>query len=340
MMNDELKPAILSSRSSFIVHHSPKMPAYYLKQDQEIPADCRGGAVTIGNFDGVHRGHQQILQEVRRQGRPAVAVTFDPHPLQLLRPAQFQPLVTSVNRRVELLHGHGADHVLILAVTRTFLQLSAREFFDEVLCRRLDARVAVEGPNFGFGRNREGTVETLTALCQQAGRRLVVVPPLEWEGKAISSSRIRNELLAGAVGKARLLLGRPFSLEGTVGTGQARGKTIGFPTANLQGITTLIPGDGVYAVRVLWHDKKFYGAANIGPNPTFGENARKVEVHLIDFAGDLYGQTLSVEFIERIRNTKPFATVQELKDQLERDVEFARTAASQDPDRFLPSAIP
>jgi len=316
------------------------MATHSLCWNDTVPSNCRAGVVTIGNFDGVHRGHQQLLQELRRQGRPALAVTFEPHPLQLLRPELFQPLVTTVDRRAALLHQYGADHVLILAVTPAFLQQTAREFFDEVVCRRLDARVVVEGPNFGFGYNREGSVETLKVLCQEAGRELIVVPPLEWEGKPISSSRVRNELLAGAVEKARVLLGRPFALEGIVGKGQARGKTLGFPTANLEGVTTLVPGDGVYAVRALLQDKRYSGAANIGPNPTFAEKARKIEVHLIDFTGDLYGQTLSVEFIERIRNTRPFASVQELKEQLARDVEFARTAASQDPDRFPPSAIP
>jgi riboflavin kinase/FMN adenylyltransferase len=297
---------------------------HFLQWNEAVAADCRGGAASIGNFDGVHRGHQQLMEEVRRQGRPALAVTFDPHPLQLLRPKQFQPLVTTVDRRAELLHEYGADHVLIFKVTTDFLNLSAREFFDEILCRRLDARVIVEGPNFGFGQGREGNVETLRMLCQEAGRTLVVVPPLEWEGNPISSSRIRDKLLAGAVSKAAVLLGRPFALEGTVGTGQARGKTIGFPTANLEGVTTLVPGDGVYAVRVLWQGKSYPGAANIGPNPTFGEQARKIEVHIIDYSGDLYGQVLTVEFIERIRDTRPFAGVEELKEQLRRDVEQAR----------------
>jgi len=300
------------------------MSTHYLQWTDSVPAECRGGAVTIGNFDGVHRGHQQILAEVCRQGRPALAVTFDPHPLQILRPEQFQPLVTTVIRRADLLHEYGADHVLILATTPALLQLTAREFFDQVLCRRLDARVIVEGPNFGFGRNREGNVEILKAYCHEAGRKLVVVPPLEWEGKPISSSRVRNELLAGAVSKASVLLGRPFSLEGIVGKGQARGKSLGFPTANLEGITTLVPGDGVYAVRVHYQGKTWPGAANIGPNPTFGEQARKIEVHIIDFAGDLYGQSLNVEFIERIRNTRPFASAQELVEQLRRDVDQAR----------------
>jgi riboflavin kinase/FMN adenylyltransferase len=304
------------------------MASHLLNWTDPVPTECRGGAITIGNFDGVHRGHQHIVAEVCRQGRPALAVTFDPHPLQILRPKQFQPLVTTVSRRAALLHEYGADHVLILAATPALLQLTSREFFNQVLCQRLDARVVIEGPNFGFGQNREGNVETLKAYCQEASRKLVVVPPLEWEGKPISSSRVRNELLAGAVAKASILLGRPFSLEGTVGKGQARGKSLGFPTANLEGVTTLVPGDGVYAVRVQNQSKTWPGAANIGPNPTFGEQARKIEVHVIDFAGDLYGQTLNVAFIERIRDTRPFASVQELVEQLRRDVDQARKLAA------------
>src|SRR5260370_20947574 len=217
------------------------MANHSLQWNEPVPAACRGGAVTIGNFDGVHRGHQQLLAEVRRQGRGAVAVAFDPHPLQLLRPEHFQPLVTTVAHRAALLQDYGADHVLILAASHALLQLSPRDFFDQVLCRRLDARVIVEGPNFGCGHNRAGTAETLRAFCQETERKLLVAGPLAWEGKPIASSRARNQLLAGAVNKASVLLGRPFSLEGAVGKGQCRGHTLGFPTANLENVTSLVP---------------------------------------------------------------------------------------------------
>jgi riboflavin kinase/FMN adenylyltransferase len=288
--------------------------------------------VTIGNFDGVHRGHQELLAEVKRRARgltgPAVAVTFHPHPLELLRPEQFQPLLTAVACRAEMMLDLGADHVVVLIVSHSFLQRSAHEFFDEVIVQNLHARIIVEGPNFGFGHNREGNLATLKQLCTQTGQELVVVPRFEWQGKIVSSSRVRQDLLEGDVGSAAELLGRPFRLLGVVGKGAGRGQKLGFPTANLEHINTLIPCDGVYAVRVLFRDKIVAGAANIGPNPTFGEQKRKVEVHLLVFNGDLYGKPLALDFLERLRNTRPFAGAQDLVEQLKKDVEQVRLLPS------------
>jgi riboflavin kinase/FMN adenylyltransferase len=304
------------------------MASHLLHWDSAVAEECRKGAVTIGNFDGVHRGHQELLAELKRQAAavagPAVAVTFDPHPLKLLRPEQFQPLLTTVSERADLVHAYGADHVVILSATLPLLQLSPRQFFDQVLLQRLNAQALVEGPNFGFGRNREGTIETLQTLCDDSGRQLAVVPPFYWEGKIVSSSRVRQDIEAGTVGHAAQLLGHPFRLTGTVGPGQRRGQTLGFPTANLEGISTLVPGNGVYAVRVFLNEQVWAGAANIGPNPTFGEHARKIEVHLLDFEGDLYGKVLAVDFVERLRETRPFANADELARQLRMDVEQAR----------------
>jgi riboflavin kinase/FMN adenylyltransferase len=308
------------------------MATHFLKWDDQIPEACRGGAVTIGNFDGVHRGHQDLLAEVKRRAQalpgPAVAVTFHPHPLQLLRPKQFQPLLTTVACRAEVIHGYGADHVVVLATTPRFLQLTAADFCERVLCAGLDARAIVEGPNFGFGRNREGNIDTLKDFCQRAQRELTVVPPFQWEGKTVSSSRVRNELLQGAVRSAAALLGRPFRIVGLVSRGQERGRKLGFPTANLDNIATLLPADGVYAVRASFQDRSLAAAANIGPNPTFGENAHKVEVHLIDFQGELLGKTLAVDFIERLRDTRAFAGVEELIQQLTLDVKQVRDLAA------------
>jgi len=307
------------------------MATHFLKWDDPVADCCRRGAVTIGNFDGVHRGHQELLAEVKRRAQalsgPAVAVTFHPHPLELLRPQQFQPLLTTVACRAEVLHEYGADHVIVLAATPGLLQLSAPEFFQRVLCSSLDVRVLVEGPNFGFGRNREGNIDTLRAFCQGARRELIVVPPFQWEGKTVSSSRVRKELLYGAVRNAADLLGRPFRLVGVVGRGQERGRKLGFPTANLEQIATMVPADGVYAVRALFQDRVFAAAANIGPNPTFGEQARKVEVHLIDFTGELRGRTLAVDFIDRLRDTRSFASAEELIQQLKVDINQARDRA-------------
>jgi riboflavin kinase/FMN adenylyltransferase len=297
------------------------------------PEGCREGAVTIGNFDGVHRGHAALLAEVcaraRASGGPAVALTFDPHPIQVLRPDQAPPVLTTTADRCRLLHELGAEWVVILRATSSLLGLSAAEFFEQVVRQRLAARCLVEGVNFGFGHGREGNVATLAELCRSAGLGLTVVPPVQVDGAEASSSRIRAALLRGDVSEAALLLGRPYRLQGTVGTGQRRGATLGFPTANLEDVPTLVPGDGVYAARAAWNGQTGPAAVNVGPNPTFGENARKVEVHLLDFHGDLYGQELTIDFLRRLRDTRRFGSAAELIAQLRRDVEMARAAVSE-----------
>ncbi|HEY7428287.1 MAG TPA: bifunctional riboflavin kinase/FAD synthetase [Gemmataceae bacterium] len=307
------------------------MAAHTIDWQAMPPDECRAGAVTVGNFDGVHRGHAALLAELRRQARavngPAVALTFDPHPIELLRPGQSPPQLTTPEDRARLLHELGAEHVLVLRVTQEMLALRAAEFFAQVLQERLHTRALVEGPNFGFGRGREGNVQTLAQLCIPAGIQLAVVPPVVLEGVEISSSRVRSLLATGSVREAAALLGRPYRLHGTVGVGERRGRKLGFPTANLEQLRTLAPGDGVYAVRLAAQGELWAGAANIGPNPTFGENARKVEVHLIEFHGDLYGQPLAVDFVERLRDTRPFATIEELVEQLRRDIQEAREIA-------------
>lgn len=296
------------------------------------PEECRGGAISFGNFDGVHRGHAALLSQLGRQakelGCSAVAVTFDPPPLRLLHPELFQPVLTTLPERIRLLRECGATHVLILRTTHELLQLSAREFFHEVVCGRLQTRGLVEGENFGFGRNREGNVGLLRDFCTDAGIPLAIVPPqIAGDGGVISSSRVRHALLLGRVEEVIGLLGRPYLLTGEVARGQRRGQTLGFPTANLERVATLIPVDGVYAVRAGVGQQVWPGAANIGPNPTFGEQARKVEVHLIGYRGDLYGQSLRVEFLARLRDTRPFAGPAELVEQLHRDVADARRVA-------------
>lgn len=309
------------------------MTVVHLGWNETPPAGLRGGALAIGNFDGVHRGHGALLAELRRQaadvGGPAVAVTFDPHPLQLLRPDQFQTILTTVVDRAALIEAQGVSGVVVLRTTPALLRLTAHDFFDQVIRDRLGARALAEGTNFGFGRDREGDIDTLADLCGERGLRLAVVPPFLWEGKPVSSSRVRKALERGAVREAADLLGRPYRLRGTVGTGQRRGQTLGFPTANLEGVQTVVPSDGVYAVRVHSPGGTWPGAANVGPNPTFGEQARKIEVHLIGFQGDLYGQTLGVDFIERLRDTRPFGGPAELIAQLRADVERAAQIATQ-----------
>jgi riboflavin kinase/FMN adenylyltransferase len=293
-----------------------------------LPEAFRQGAITIGNFDGVHLGHQALLVETVRQARllsgPAVAVTFDPHPQQLLRPEAFQPPLTTAAYRSELLEGHGAEHVVVLEITPEFLKLSARDFFERLIRQGLAARAIVEGFNFAFGRAREGTIGVLRSLAQDAGIAVNVLEAHNLGGKAVSTSRVRAELAVGNVAAACQLLGRAYRLVGTVGAGQRRGRTLGFPTANLQNVPTFIPRDAVYAVRARMRRKWWPAAANIGPNPTFGEQARKVEVHVIGFEGDLYNEVLSVDFVERLRDTRTFSGPAELADQLRQDVAEAQ----------------
>jgi riboflavin kinase/FMN adenylyltransferase len=312
------------------------MPCYSFDWTEAPPPECRQGAVSFGNFDGVHRGHASLIHELRKLGGavggPAVAVTFDPHPLQLLRPASFLPVLTNMPDRAALLQAVGADHVLILKATPELLQLSAGDFFAKVVCERLGARAMAEGVNFAFGHNREGNVQTLEELCRQSGMRLSIVPPFtSADGRIVSSSRVRGAIDAGNVREAADLLARPYRLRGVVSTGQRRGQTIGFPTANLERIGTVIPRDGVYAVRAEVDGVTWPAAANIGPNPTFGEHARKVEIHLIGFQGDLYGRDLAVDFLDRLRDTRPFPDVKALVEQLRVDVESARRIAGGKP---------
>jgi riboflavin kinase/FMN adenylyltransferase len=303
-----------------------------LDRSDPIPPTLRGGAVSVGNFDGLHRGHAAILSALvsaaRTVGGPAVVVSFDPPPLALLAPQAVPPLLTTPTDRALLMARQGADHLLLLRTTPELLSLSAEAFFNEMLRDGLAARALVEGANFRFGRGRTGDVALLETLCRQADRAFTLVPPVEAEGAPISSSRIRIALAAGDVHSAARWLGRPYAVRGRVTTGARRGRTLGFPTANLDSTETVLPGDGVYAVRVRVGRRDWPAAANVGPNPTFGEGQRRLEAHLIGFTGDLYGQVIVVEFVERLRDTRPFSGVNELVEQLHHDVEQARALAS------------
>jgi riboflavin kinase/FMN adenylyltransferase len=293
------------------------------------PAEFRGGVVTVGNFDAVHLGHQALITTARtlarRLGGPAVAVTFDPTPHQVLHPDSGppRPPITTLTDRAELLQKAGADHVVILRTSPALLALSPEAFFEDILVRQLGAKGVVEGHDFRFGRGRAGTNDTLRDLCAGSGLAFEEVPQLHYQNKPVSSSRVRAAIVGGNVTLAAELLARPYQIAGTVATGAQRGRTIGFPTANLDHVPTVLPGNGVYAVRAVVDGKMWSAAANIGPNPTFGEDARKVEVHLIGFSGDLYGKSMAVEFIARLRDTRPFANVGELVEQLKRDIEHA-----------------
>jgi riboflavin kinase / FMN adenylyltransferase len=297
----------------------------------------RRGVLAIGNFDGVHRGHQKMLKVLAEQAKahraPAVVLTFDPPPVELLRPDAVPPRLTTLQTKCELLEKMGVDCLIVYPTDLALLNLEATEFFEQIVVDKLAARGLVEGPNFYFGKDRQGNVKLLAELCRSSGRELNVIEP-EYEGeKLISSSTIRRLIAEGELNTAVKMLGHAYRLEGVVVPGEARGRGLGFPTANLSEIPTLIPGDGVYAGRVRLASQGLLAAVHVGPNPTFGEQHRKVEVHLLEFSGELYGQPLQVDLMQRIRSTQVFGSQDALKAQIESDLDQVRRLANRENDR-------
>lgn len=303
--------------------HTPQ--PLFLGIDEPFPAGLRGGAISIGNFDGVHRGHAALVGEVRRQARelggPATIVTFDPHPLRVLAPDRFMPQLTTVADRADFLIGAGAELVVALRTSNELLMMEPQAFLQRLLVDQLGAKAIVEGFNFQFGRDRRGDTEMLKQWCGERGIHTTIMPAVHSSsGEPYSSSRVRMALDAGDLSAVRELLGRNYRINGVVGTGEKRGKTLGFPTANLVEIPVHIPADGVYVAKAIFGNSDYPTAVNIGPNPTFGENQRKVEVHVIGFNGDLYRKEMQVEFVQRLRDTKRFNSKEELIAQLNSDV--------------------
>ncbi len=306
-----------------------------IQTDVHDARDCRGGFVSIGNFDGVHRGHQQMVGRLvalaRAAAAPSVVLTFDPHPIQLLAPGRAPPLLTSLDEKARLLEGCGVDCLIVYPTSMSLLELSPREFFDRILRDSLNARGLVEGPNFCFGRGRSGTVETLRQFCDDAGMSIEVATPVGVGDQLVSSSVIRTALAAGEFDRALGMLGHPYRLAGQVVRGAGRGNRLGFGTANLSGIPVLLPSDGVYAGRSRVDEIEYLAAVHIGPNPTFEEQARKVEVHLIDYeGGELYGREMHVDLTARVRGTQVFSGVEALRAQLADDIAVVRRLARAD----------
>jgi riboflavin kinase/FMN adenylyltransferase len=300
----------------------------------EVPADWGRSVVTIGVFDGVHRGHQRIIQSAarvaRERGMRSVAITFDPHPDEVVRPGTHPPLLTSTSRRIELLEGLGTDAVAVVPFTLALSKVPPDEFVQSVLVDRLHAAHVIVGEDFRFGHRAKGDVALLTELGEKYDFTTVGMP-LVANGDPISSTYIRSRLDAGAVEEAAHALGRPHRVEGVVVRGHQRGKALGFPTANLESVPhTAVPADGVYAGRLVCDSDRYPGfswpaAISIGTNPTFEGRDRTVEAYALDRDDlDLYGEHMAVDFQARIRDTLKFDSIDALIEEMHRDVARAR----------------
>ncbi|MEJ2539359.1 MAG: bifunctional riboflavin kinase/FAD synthetase [Gemmatimonadota bacterium] len=294
-----------------------------------LPSD-RGTVVTVGTFDGVHRGHWAVLKEIqaraRASGRRSVLVTFDPHPLRIVRPEHAPPLLTTPVEKTEILAESGLEYAVFLTFTPELASYEPRRFVEEILVRRLRVEELVIGYDHGFGKGRSGDADTLRGIGAELGFAVDVVGPVEAGEAPISSSRIRAWVADGEMGRARDGLGRPYALRGLVVRGDGRGRQLGFPTANLSGFPSekLLPPAGIYAVMGITRRGIFKGALHLGPRPTFPGAPPSVELHLLDFEGDLYGEPVRVDFVKYLRPVVPFVSVQELVNQMRADVEEAR----------------
>jgi len=291
--------------------------------------DLRGGAVSIGNFDGVHIGHQRILRELvraaRRWGGPAVVLTFDPSPAAVLMPHRQAGRLTPINERLRLLKRLGVDAAIVVRPDRRFLSQKPAEFVQRVFAEMLQARAVVEGTEWRFGEGRRGDVQLVGRLASRFGYELVAVEPVGISIKGgrpnkVSSTAIRWLLAAGEVEEAHKLLGRPYRLFGKVVRGSALGTKLGFPTVNLEIGGQMIPGDGIYAGRCHLRCRPIVAAIHVGPAPTVGRLARSVEAHLLGQVGEVYGEKVSLEFMQRLRDVQQFASTDEMAVQMQRDV--------------------
>ncbi len=296
-----------------------------------LPRDDRPVVVTVGTFDGVHLGHWKVLRKIGaraadRNGR-SVLVTFDPHPLRIVRPEAAPPLLTTLEEKKAVLAESPLDYVVFVAFTPELSRYSPRRFVTELLLDRLRMDELVIGYDHGFGRGRSGDVNTLRTIAAEFGFQLDIVEAVNTDDGAISSTWIRRALLDGRLEDANRGLGRPYRITGVVTRGDGRGRELGFPTANLlvSGADKLTPAAGIYACHVTLDRNRFMGALHIGPRPTFPGAEPTVEVHVLDFDRDLYGREIHLDLIEFLRPVVAFPTVNALREQMQEDVIRARS---------------
>jgi riboflavin kinase/FMN adenylyltransferase len=290
--------------------------------------DFSSPVVTIGNYDGLHLGHQAIIKRVielaRKDKGQAVVLTFEPHPVKFFRPELQIPLITPYRKKMILLTQFGVDVTINLPFTKDIASMSAEEFIREIVQRRIAPRWLVVGFNFTFGKGRTGSPEELKKIGERLGFGVEIIPPFHLDGEVVSSTRIRELIARGDIKEANRMLGSDFFMFGKVIHGHARGKGLGFPTANLEISQDLYPNDGVYAANVIIDERRYAGVVNIGTNPTFGDEQLAVEVFLFDYQGDLYGKELQVALVDKLRDEQTFPSVDLLVHQIEQDIQRAK----------------
>lgn len=308
------------------------MPPEPHGQVSGLPPDVRGTVVTVGTFDGVHLGHQAVLEEIQRRaerrGSHSILVTFDRHPLTVVRPEVAPALLTTPDEKKAILAQSGLDYVAFLPFTRALSRYSPEEFIRLVLRDRFRVEELVIGHDHGFGRSRSGSIDTARRLGAELGFDVDVVAAVTAgsRDRSVSSTTVREALVAGDVEAAALGLGRPYSFRGPVVHGMGRGKDLGFPTANIPapGGRKLLPKEGIYAVRAAIRREIHNGLLHLGPRPTFAGSPPSIELYLLDFDADIYGEMVQVDFLSRLRDVEPFATPGALVEQMRRDGERAR----------------
>ena len=304
-----------------------------LSDDSGLPPHVTGTVITVGTFDGVHRGHRDVIERLVRRARslkiPSVLVTFEPHPLEIVNPAAAPLLLTTHYEKQEVLAETGIDYLAVIPFTAELAAYSAEDFVELILRRCFRLRELLIGYDHGFGRQRAGNVDVLKMLGDRDGFRVEVVAPVATpDGHSVSSTFIRRAVAGGDLQRAAESLGRPYSVGGRVIHGAQRGRTIGFPTLNLgpPPPRKLLPPEGVYAVRVQTPNGPVGGMMNLGPRPTFGDSDTSLEVHLFDTRGDFYGAHVRLDFVARLRETRKFASAELLSRQLAHDERDARSA--------------
>jgi len=303
-----------------------------IQNPDEITSPFKNGVITIGNFDGVHIGHQALFYEVIERAHAiegtSIAMTFEPHPLRVLKKNHTPPLITLLEQKAELIERSGIDVLICVPFTLEFAAITAVAFVEDLLVRKIGMKAIVLGEDYAFGKNREGNIELLNTLAPRLGFEVIVtslIRSIQGVSERISSTAIRELVQAGEMQQACKMLGRHFQLRGIVVTGRERGgKLLGFPTANLKIEEELCPKTGIYAVTVETRRGVHLGVANIGYSPTFDDRQFTVEVHLLDFNEAIYGEKIRVNFVKRLRGEIKFGSIQELKHQIGKDIEAAR----------------